>query len=63
MSLYDIMILLGKGSKSAGNVNVLSRTFAPVLESLDPSKTMIEKLTIGMEGTRVEIESKLKYLL
>jgi len=54
---------MGKGSISAGNQNSMSRVMLPVLESLDPSVTLVEKLTKDIDGSTEEKESKLKYLL
>jgi len=61
--LYDILVLMGKGSFSAGNQNSISRVMLPVLESLDPNVSIVEKLTKDIVGSPEEKESKLKYLL
>jgi hypothetical protein len=54
---------MGKGSISAGNQNSISRVLLPVLESLNPSLSLVENLTKDIDGCTVEKESKLKYLL
>lgn len=64
ITVYRILTLLGKGSRSAGNINVLAKVFAEAKIYLDPNLSVKEKFLATIEkDTLPEKEEAFKYLL
>jgi len=64
VSLSKILRILGKGSFSSGNKNLLATVFSEVKTFLNPELTVINKFLITIQKeTLAEKEAALKYLL